>query len=87
MSETSVITRLKGGPHGTLDACRASLAGATARRASLATAEEGSEFCVRTPAGDVALLAVQVKAIVNLAGWPDRVTMDMTVWRKAAAPL
>ncbi|MFJ3858522.1 serine/threonine-protein kinase [Streptomyces sp. NPDC090085] len=84
VSETSVITRLKGGPHGTLDACRASLAGATARRASLATAEEGSEFCVRTPAGDVALLAVQVKAIVNLAGWPDRVTMDMTVWRKAA---
>lgn len=48
----------------------------------LAAASAGSEFCVRHPSGDIALLVVQVK---NTALWDtpgmSSLTADVTVWR------
>ncbi|MFF4269610.1 serine/threonine-protein kinase [Streptomyces sp. NPDC001536] len=48
----------------------------------LAAAAAGSEFCVRHPSGDIALLVVQVK---NTALWDtpgiSSLTADVTVWR------
>ncbi|MBT2482412.1 serine/threonine-protein kinase [Streptomyces sp. ISL-94] len=79
-SDSSVITMLFGEPHGSLDECWILLKGATARSFSLAPAAAGSEFCVKHPSGDIALLVLQIKSTVGPAGF---VVADMTVARAA----
>ncbi|MEU1571809.1 hypothetical protein ABZ519_11750 [Streptomyces collinus] len=55
----------------------------TGRRGQpLASAPVGGQICVRHASGDIALLTVQSKqtALPELAA----LTMDMTIWRRAA---
>ena len=84
-SDTSVITMLYTKPGATLDSCRLALTGAKSHNFPLAAAAAGSEICVKTPSGDIALLAVQVK---STALWDTPgisfLTADVTVWRSAA---
>ncbi|WP_327720106.1 serine/threonine protein kinase [Streptomyces sp. NBC_00490] len=75
-------------PGATLGDCRWILGGAedeggkTYHDFPLAAASAGSEFCVRHPSGDIALLVVQVK---NTALWDtpgiSSLMADVTVWR------
>ncbi|MER5869239.1 serine/threonine-protein kinase [Streptomyces sp. NPDC002044] len=79
-SDSSVIALLLGEPRGSLDTCRFALREVESRSVTLAAAAAGSEFCVKHPSGDIALLVIQVKSVVRLKGLPDWVTADMTVW-------
>lgn len=81
-SDKSVITMLYGKPGATLDSCRLLLKGADSHRLPLAAAAAGSEICVKTPSGDIALLVVQVKSTALPKGGFSFLTADMTVWRK-----
>ena len=83
-SDTSVITTLYSKPGATLDSCRLGLTGAKSHSFPLAAAAAGSEICVKSPSGDIALLVVQVK---STALWDTPgisfLTADVTVWRSA----
>jgi hypothetical protein len=81
-SDTSVFSLLYGEPGATYEDCRAQLADEAdtdGHRLPLAAAAAGSEICVKSRDGDIALFVVQVKstAMPNIAF----VTGDMTVWR------
>ncbi|MFF7448078.1 MULTISPECIES: protein kinase [unclassified Streptomyces] len=84
-SDSSAIVQMFGGPGSTYEDCRFMLSGATApeyRNFPLAAAAAGTEFCVKHPSGDIALLVVQVK---NTAMWDtpgmSALTADVSVWR------
>ena len=80
-SDTSVITMLFADPGATLETCRIALTGAKSHSFTLAAAAAGSEFCVKHPSGDIALLTIQVKSTaVPKIGF---VSVDMTVWPAA----
>lgn len=81
-SDKSVITMLYGKPGATLDSCRLLLKGADSHNLPLAAAAAGSEICVKSPSGDIALLVVQVKSTALPKGGFSFLTADMTVWRK-----
>ncbi|MER6162848.1 serine/threonine-protein kinase [Streptomyces sp. NPDC001868] len=80
-SDSSVITMLFAEPGATLETCRVALTGAKSRRFPLAAAAAGSEFCFKSPAGDIALYVVQVKSTALPDSGVSFVTGDMTVWR------
>uniref|UniRef100_A0AAU2JZF0 Serine/threonine protein kinase n=1 Tax=Streptomyces sp. NBC_00049 TaxID=2903617 RepID=A0AAU2JZF0_9ACTN len=80
-SDTSVITMLQGQPRGSLDECRKVLKRADQRSHTLAAAAAGSEFCVKHPSGDIALLVLQIKSTPELSELPDFLQADLTVWR------
>ncbi|MDX3548068.1 serine/threonine-protein kinase [Streptomyces europaeiscabiei] len=82
-SDTSVITMMYADPGATLDTCRIALTGAKSRSFTLAGAAAGSEFCVKHPSGDIALLVIQVKATALGDDAASFVTADLTLWRAA----
>ncbi|MCX4766574.1 serine/threonine protein kinase [Streptomyces sp. NBC_01275] len=82
-SDTSVIGMVYSDrPGATLDTCRVVLTGSKEHSLPLAAAAAGSEICVKDPAGDIALLVVQVK---STALWDTPgisfLSADMTLWR------
>ncbi|MFH8798739.1 serine/threonine-protein kinase [Streptomyces sp. NPDC017936] len=81
-SDTSVFVQMFGEPGTTLDDCRLFTRSADSHRLPLAAAANGSEICVKNPAGDIALLVLQTKstALPELAF----LQLDMTVRRTAA---
>ncbi|WP_369780520.1 serine/threonine-protein kinase [Streptomyces sp. R33] len=83
-SDSSLMTLLFGEPSGSFEECRALTANGS-RRVPLAAVALGSEICVRSPSGDIALLVIQVKSTVHVKGVPNFVSTDMTVWRTPAA--
>ncbi|UQT55068.1 serine/threonine protein kinase [Streptomyces durmitorensis] len=84
-SDKSVITLLYSKPGATLDSCRTALTGADSHDLPLAAVAAGSEICVRNPAGDIALLVVQVKSTALPNGGFSFLSADMTVWRDRAS--
>ncbi|GGV34492.1 hypothetical protein GCM10010277_19790 [Streptomyces longisporoflavus] len=80
-SDKSLITPLFGKPGATFDSCRTLLEGADSHDLPLAAVAAGSEICVRNPAGDIALLVVQVKSTAMPQDGVGFLTADMTVWR------
>ncbi|MDX3695156.1 serine/threonine-protein kinase [Streptomyces europaeiscabiei] len=80
-SDTSVITMMYADPGATLETCRIALTGAKSRSFTLAGAAAGSEFCVKHPSGDIALLVIQVKATALGNDEASFVTADLTLWR------
>ncbi|WP_200301830.1 serine/threonine-protein kinase [Streptomyces adelaidensis] len=80
-SDTSVITMLFADPGAGLDTCRIALTGATSHSFTLAAAAAGSEFCVKHPSGDIALLVIQTKSTALPDSGVSFVSADMTVWR------
>ncbi|MCF1593526.1 serine/threonine-protein kinase [Streptomyces muensis] len=81
-SEDSVFLQLFGKSGATLDECRLLLGGADRHDWTLASVAAGTEFCVKHPSGDIALLVVQTKstALPELGF----LSLDMTVWKDAA---
>ncbi|UUU30703.1 hypothetical protein JIX56_12740 [Streptomyces sp. CA-210063] len=75
-----MITMMYADPGATLATCRIALTGAENRSFTLAGAAAGSEFCVKHPSGDIALLVVQVKSTALGDSEAGFVTADMTVW-------
>ncbi|MEU5952701.1 serine/threonine-protein kinase [Streptomyces sp. NPDC047525] len=84
-SDKSVITLLYSKPGATLDSCRTALTGADSHDLPLAAVAAGSEICVKNPAGDIALLVVQVKSTALPNGGFSFLSADMTVWRDRAS--
>ncbi|WP_405787304.1 serine/threonine-protein kinase [Streptomyces sp. NBC_01367] len=82
-SDTSAITLLSGGPNGSLDTCRTALEKGAKRTQSLGQAAAGSEFCIKHPSGDIALLVLTLKSTPWLGDLPSSLNADMTVWRAA----
>ncbi|MFB6579349.1 serine/threonine-protein kinase [Streptomyces sp. NPDC056402] len=82
-SDTSAITLLSGGPNGSLDTCRAALEKGAKRTQSLGQAAAGSEFCIKHPSGDIALLVLTLKSTPWMGDLPSSLNADMTVWRAA----
>ncbi|MGW6985293.1 serine/threonine-protein kinase [Streptomyces sp. NPDC054932] len=82
-SDTSVISLIGGKPNGSLESCRAALRWTSAKKHTLATAAAGSEFCVKHPSGDIALLVITLKSTPGLSKLPSFLSVDMTVWRAA----
>ncbi|MBP5860957.1 protein kinase [Streptomyces scabiei] len=80
-SDSTVITMIFGEPGAGLETCRVALTGATSHRFTLSAAAAGSEFCFKTPDGDIALYVVQVKSTALPDSGASFVTGDMTVWR------
>ncbi|MFG2873562.1 serine/threonine-protein kinase [Streptomyces sp. NPDC048337] len=81
-SDESVFTLLYAEPGtGSLDSCRLLTGAATSHRLPLAATAAGSEICVRHPSGDIALIVIKIKSIVELKDLPGWITADMTVWR------
>ncbi|MGW6054642.1 serine/threonine-protein kinase [Streptomyces sp. NPDC055189] len=78
-SDKSVITLLYSKPGATLDSCGIALEGADSHDLPLAAVAAGSEICVKNPAGDIALLVVQVKSTALPRGGFSFLTADMTV--------
>ncbi|MGW7065405.1 serine/threonine-protein kinase [Streptomyces sp. NPDC054855] len=83
-SDKSVISLLYSKPGATLDSCRLAVEGADSHDLPLAAVAAGSEICVKNPAGDIALLVVQVKSTALPNDGFSFLTADMTVWRAAA---
>ncbi|QFR00521.1 protein kinase [Streptomyces phaeolivaceus] len=82
-SDKSVITMMYADPGATLETCRIALSGAKSHSFTLSGAAAGSEFCVKHPSGDIALLVIQVKSTALGDHDASFVTADMTVWPKA----
>ncbi|MGW6024630.1 serine/threonine-protein kinase [Streptomyces sp. NPDC055099] len=82
-SDKSVISLLYSKPGATLESCRVALTGADSHDLPLAAVAAGSEICVKNPAGDIALLVVQVKSTALPNDGFSFMTADMTVWRRA----
>ncbi|MFF4446878.1 serine/threonine-protein kinase [Streptomyces sp. NPDC001502] len=82
-SDTSVIVLLQGKAPGSLEACRTALEHADEKSESLILAPVGSEFCVKHPSGDIALLVLTIKQTWKMAGVNSFLSVDMTVWRAA----
>ncbi|MDX3535755.1 serine/threonine-protein kinase [Streptomyces sp. MB09-01] len=82
-SDTATIIMLYGGTQGSLDSCRSTLALTTDRSWTLAGAAGGSQFCIRNKAGDVGLYVLQFKSTADVAGMPQWISGDLTVWRQA----
>ncbi|MFE5810364.1 serine/threonine-protein kinase [Streptomyces sp. NPDC056491] len=82
-SDTSAITMLRGKPNGSLESCRTALKDTTARRQMLITAAAGSEFCVKHPSGEIALLVLTLKSTPGMSERESFLVLDMTVWRTA----
>ncbi|MFG2993927.1 serine/threonine-protein kinase [Streptomyces sp. NPDC048257] len=82
-SDTSVITMLRGKPNGSLESCQTALKRVTDRRQTLVTAAAGSEFCVKHPSGDIALLVLTLKSTPGMSDAESFLLLDMTVWRAA----
>ncbi|KND42428.1 MULTISPECIES: serine/threonine-protein kinase [Streptomyces] len=81
-SDKSVITMMYADPGATLETCRIALTGAKSHSFTLSGAAAGSEFCVKHPSGDIALLVIQVKSTALGDHEASFVTADMTVWPK-----
>ncbi|MFD4765422.1 serine/threonine-protein kinase [Streptomyces niveus] len=81
-SDTSVFAQLHRKPGGTLEDCRLLLKGGKTNRLPLAGAANGSEICVKGPAGDIGLLVISTKS----TAMPDIAFLqgDLTIWRGAA---
>nr|WP_211283836.1 serine/threonine-protein kinase [Streptomyces antibioticus] len=84
VSDSSHMVQMYGDPGTTLDDCKLFLGGAKEDRFRdwpLAAAAAGTEYCVKHPSGDIALLVIQQK---STAMWDtpgmSAVTVDMTVW-------
>ncbi len=82
-SDTSVIILLSGGPNGSLESCRTALESRPKRSQSLGEAAAGSEFCIKHPSGDIALLVLTLKSTPWIGDLPSSLHADMTVWRAA----
>ncbi|MFJ3833055.1 serine/threonine-protein kinase [Streptomyces sp. NPDC090046] len=82
-SDTSVITMLRGKPNGSLESCRTALKDTTTRRQTLIMAAAGSEFCVKHPSGEIALLVLALKSTPGMSDRESFLVLDMTVWRAA----
>ncbi|MGP3970847.1 protein kinase domain-containing protein [Streptomyces sp. 6N223] len=80
-AEGNTLVLLEAGEEGSFAACAADDAQAVAS-VSMDRVEEGSQVCVRTAAGHVALITV-----TGLPGAEDTLTVDATVWRDARAGL
>ncbi|MZF88492.1 serine/threonine-protein kinase [Streptomyces sp. SID5643] len=81
-SDTSVFVQMFTDEAVSLDECRLMLAHADQRRWPLASVPVAGQICVKHESGDIALLTVQTKstALPELAA----LTLDMTIWRRAA---
>jgi hypothetical protein len=80
-SDTSVIGLSYYDAGTGLDLCRLTLTGTHSHRLTLTVAAAGSEICVKNPAGDIALLVIQVKSTaMPKIGF---LVADMTVWQGA----
>jgi hypothetical protein len=77
--EGNTLTLLDEGTEGSLAACRAQTR--FADRIALDLVGEGSQLCVRTAEGHVAL--VTVAALPSGSGPSDYITVDASVWRDA----
>ncbi|WP_207924820.1 serine/threonine-protein kinase [Streptomyces aquilus] len=83
-SDTSHMVQMFGDPGTTFEDCELFLGGAKEDRFrdwSLASAAAGTEYCVKHPSGDIALLVIQLK---STAMWDtpgmSSLYVDMTVW-------
>ncbi|MEV7400458.1 serine/threonine-protein kinase [Streptomyces sp. NPDC091267] len=81
-SDTSVFVELYGKPGGTVEECRRMLKDEKNHRLPLAGAANGSEVCIKGPAGDIALLVITTKS----TAMPDIAFLqgDLAIWRGAA---
>ncbi|PWI20411.1 serine/threonine protein kinase [Streptomyces sp. Act143] len=86
-SDSSHMVQMFGDPGTTFDECRLLLGGAKGdefRDWTLTSAAAGTEYCVKHPSGDIALLVIQLK---STAMWDtpgmSSLYVDMTVWPAA----
>ncbi|MFC8826629.1 serine/threonine-protein kinase [Streptomyces sp. NPDC057137] len=81
-SDTSVFLQLYGKPGGTLEECRRLLKDEKNHTLPLAGAANGTEICIKGPAGDIALFVISTKS----TAMPDIAFLQgaLSIWRDAA---